>query len=69
MEIKFIKRNFNQTMEDRIRNTKIKFEPGVDEIKNDIQKSRFGHVMGMREERLPKPRNDVIMQILDDGCR
>jgi hypothetical protein len=29
----------------------------VDEIKNDIQKSRFrwfGHMMWMREERMPK---------------
>ena len=32
-------------------------ELGMDEIKNDIQNSRlrwFGHVMQMREERIPK---------------
>ena len=41
----------------RIRNTNIRLEVGVDEIKNDIQKRRlrwFGHVMRMREERIPK---------------
>ena len=35
----------------------IRLELGVDEIENDIQKSRlswFGHVMRMGEERTPK---------------
>ena len=47
MEIKFFRTILNK-INDRIRNTNIRFEPGVDEIKNDIQKGRlrwFEHVI------------------------
>ena len=40
-----------------IRNTNIRLKLGVDEIKNDIQKSRsiwYEHVMQMTEEKIPK---------------
>ena len=42
---------------DRIRNTNIILELWMDEIKNDIEKSRIrlsGHVMQLREERISK---------------
>ena len=42
---------------DRIRNTNLRLELEVEEIMNDIQKRRlrwFGHVMRMREDRVPK---------------
>ena len=40
-----------------MRNTNIKLELGMDEIKYDIQKSTlswFGHLLWMRDERVPK---------------
>ena len=56
MEMKFFRAILNRT-KDRIRNTNIKLELGVNEMKNPIQKSRlrwFGDVMRMTEERIPK---------------
>jgi hypothetical protein len=55
MEITFLRAILNLKKE-RIRNTNIRLELGVHEIKNDIQMSRlrwFGHVMSMGEERIP----------------
>ena len=46
----------NKTNKDTIRNN-IRLELGVDEIKNDIKKSRlkwFRHVMWLREDGIPK---------------
>ena len=57
MEMKFLRKILNKTKEERKRNTNTRLELGVDEIKNYIQNSRFrwfGHVMWMREERIPK---------------
>ena len=57
VEMKFLGVILNKTKEDRIRETNIKLELGVNEIKNYIQKSRlrwFGNVMQMKEERIPK---------------
>jgi hypothetical protein len=55
MEMKFLRAILNKTKKDRIRNTNIRLELGVVEIKNDIKKSRwFGHVMWVTEERIPK---------------
>jgi hypothetical protein len=38
-------------------NTTIRLKPGMDEIKNNIQKSKlrwFGHVIQTKEKRIPK---------------
>ena len=54
MEMRFFEINFKERKEDRIRNTKIIMERGVDELKNYIQKNRlrwFGYAKLMREER------------------
>ena len=54
--MKFLRGILNKT-KNRTRNTEIILELGVDEIKNDIQTSRvrwFGHVVRVREERIPK---------------
>ena len=55
--MKFFRAILNKTKKNRIRNTNIRLELGVDEIKNGIQKSRlrwFGHIMQMREEEIHK---------------
>ena len=52
MEMEFLRTILNKT-KDRIRNTNIRLELGMNEIKNYIQKSRlrwFGHVMQKGEE-------------------
>ena len=56
MEMKFLGVILNKTKEDRIRNTDIRLELGVDERKNYIQKKLrwFGHVVRMGEERISK---------------
>ena len=48
MEMEFLKPVLNKTKMDRIRNTKVRLELGVDEIKNDIQKADLD-MMQMRE--------------------
>ena len=55
--MRFLRAILNKTKEDRTRNTDIRLELEVDEIKSDIQKSRlrwFGYMMRMREQRIPK---------------
>ena len=55
MEMNFFRTILNK-IKDRIRNTNIRLEKGMGEIRNDIKKSRsrwFVHVMQMREERIP----------------
>ena len=50
VEMKFLRGVLNETEEGRMRNTNIAVELGVDEINDDIQKSRlrwFEHVMWM----------------------
>ena len=57
VELKFSRVILNKTKKNRIRNTNLRFELRVDEIKNDIKKSRlswFGHVIWMREGRIPE---------------
>ena len=57
MEMKFLRVILNKTNKDRIRNTNIRLELGVDEINNDIEKSRlrwFGQVMWMRDEMIER---------------
>ena len=47
----------NKTKKARVINTNRRLELSGNEIRNGIQKSRlrwFGHVMRMREERIPK---------------
>jgi hypothetical protein len=41
MEVTFLRAILNKTKKVRILNTGISLEPGVDEIKNDIQMSRL----------------------------
>ena len=53
MEIKFLRVTLNTTKKDKVINIVIRLELGVDERKNDTQKSRlrwFGHVMQIRRE-------------------
>ena len=57
MEVTFLRAILNKTKKVRILNTGISLEPGVDEIKNDIQMSRlwwFEHVLQVGAERVPK---------------
>ena len=57
MEMKFLTAILKNTNNDRIRNTNIRLELGMGEIKNAFQRSRlrwFGHVMERREEKMPK---------------
>ena len=56
MKMKFLRTILNKAKKDRKRNNNIKSELGVDQIENDIQKSRlrwFGHVLLKTEKRLP----------------
>ena len=56
MEMKFLRAILNKTNKDKIKNTNIRLELGVNEIKKD-KKSRlrwFGDVMRIRKERIPK---------------
>jgi hypothetical protein len=41
MQMKFLTAILNKMKEDKIRNTDIRLELGVDEVKNDNQKSRL----------------------------
>ena len=53
MEKKLLTAILKETKKGRIRNINIRLELGVDERKNDTQKSRlrwFGHVMQIRRE-------------------
>ena len=55
MEMKFLREILKKT-KDWLRNTNTRLKLGVDEPKNNIQKSKltqFEHVMQMREERIP----------------
>ena len=55
MEMIFLRAILNNTKKDRIRNTDIRLELGVDGMKNDIPNSRlrqFGYLMPMRQDRI-----------------
>ena len=65
MEIKLLRAILKKTNKNSVRNTDIKSEVGVDQIKNDIQKSRlrgFGLVVLMTEVRLRKKMQHTEMQ-------
>jgi hypothetical protein len=64
MQMTFLRAILNKT-KDMIINTNIRLDLGVDEIKNNIQKSRyviFGCVMWMGEERIPKKMLNTKME-------
>ena len=68
LEMKFLRAILNKTKKDRIRNINKRLELGVDETKNDIQKSRlrcFWYAIWMTKERIPKKMLHKIM----DGKR
>ncbi|PSN48044.1 hypothetical protein C0J52_09106 [Blattella germanica] len=80
MEMKFLKGIFGKTRKNKIRNTVIREELKIEEIKRDIEKTRlqwYGHVMHMPEDRIPKrmlqtelrrkrPMEDQMLVSLDE---
>ena len=54
MENTFLRAMLNKTKKIRIRNTNLRLEIGLDETKNEIQKSRLRHLLRTREEGMPK---------------